>query len=57
MKGILITQILITVTLLSCWITNIVQFVDCDFDPIGKMEIIKGIGTFIPPASIVTVWF
>jgi hypothetical protein len=57
MKNLVIGHFVFFIFIAICWVTNIVQFVNCDFEPIGKMEIIKGIGTFIPPASLITVWF
>lgn len=57
MKNLLGGYLVVIIFIATCWITNIVQFFNCDFDPIGKMEILKGIGTFIPPASLITVWF
>ena len=38
------------------WVYNIIQFFGCDFDPIGKEEILKGLGMFIPPLSMITAW-
>ena len=40
-----------------CWIINIIQFFSLDFDPIGKTEVIKAIGVFIPPLAGITVYF
>lgn len=40
-----------------CWIVNLVQFIQCDFEPSYKDEIIKGIGVLCPPIAGVTVWF
>lgn len=41
----------------TCWAMNLISFLKCDFSPIGKEEIIHGIGVFFPPASMVIVWF
>ncbi len=39
------------------WIINIVYLVRCDFDPIGKDEIIRGIGVFVAPLGVILGWF
>lgn len=41
---------------LSVWVLNLIKFCQCDFDAPWKSEIIHGIGVFLPPTSIVTVW-
>lgn len=38
------------------WIVNLVTFIGCDFDPVGKEEILKGIGIFILPLAWFTAW-
>jgi hypothetical protein len=38
------------------WVYNIIQFFGCDFDPIGKEEVLKGLGMFIAPLSMITAW-
>lgn len=38
------------------WIWNLVKLIQCDFDPIGKEEILHLVGLF-PPICWVTVWF
>ena len=38
-------------------VINIIQFFSLDFDPIGKTEVIKAIGVFIPPLAGITVYF
>lgn len=40
-----------------CWIVNLVQFIQCDFEPSYKDEIIKGIGVLGAPLAGLTVWF
>lgn len=40
-----------------CWIVNLVKFIGCDFDSPWKEELIHAVGIFIPPASVITVWF
>ena len=39
------------------WVSNLLQFIDCDFNAPYKEEIIHGIGVFVPAASFFTVWF
>lgn len=41
----------------GCWCTNLVIFLNSDFDPIDKNEIVHGIGVFAPPLSVFTVWY
>lgn len=50
--------VFIWVALMSCWIGNVVQLIRCDWDTKGswKGEIIHGVGFFVPPAAVVTVW-
>lgn len=48
---------LIVLYFVICWILNIIQFIQCDFEPSYKEEIIKGIAIFIAPLSGITVWF
>lgn len=40
----------------ATWILNLVKLVRCDFEPIGKEEILHLVG-LIPPIHWVTVWF
>lgn len=35
------------------WIKCLIKLIQCDFDPIGKAEIIYGIGTFTPFGAII----
>jgi len=56
MRGIFIAYISFIVLLVGSWVVNLKQFLSCDFDPVNKQEIVKGIGVFIPPAAIITVW-
>lgn len=43
--------------ILICWIVNLVQLFNLDFEPSYKDEIIHGLGVFIVPLSGITVWF
>ena len=38
------------------WVKCLVKFVKCDFDPIGKAELIYGIGTFTGAGGVIG-WF
>ena len=39
------------------YVLNIVRFVQCDFETGYKCEVIHAVGVFVPPASLITVWF
>ena len=39
------------------WVWNVVKFASCDFESNFKCEVVHGAGVFVPPLSIVTVWF
>ena len=39
------------------WVINLIHFLNCDFAPVGKEEIIKGLGVFFWTLSGITVWF
>ena len=41
----------------ACWITNLVKFINCDFETPYKSEVIHAVGVFVPPACVVTVWY
>lgn len=41
---------------LITWIHNIIMLLYCDFDPIGKEEIIRILGIFIPFINWITYW-
>jgi hypothetical protein len=47
---------LVWICIFVFWIINLIQFCNCDFEAPFKKEIVKGVGIFIPPTSIVTVW-
>lgn len=56
MKNLFVMYFIIIVYTIISWVANLIQFFGCDFDPIGKEEILKGIGMFIPPVSWFTCW-
>ena len=43
----------------GCWFTNVYKLFYCDFDSnkSWKGEIVHAVGVFVPPLSLVTVWF
>ena len=49
--------ILVIVFGICGWGWNAVKLASCDFESNYKCEAIHGAGLFIPPLSIVTVWF
>ncbi len=57
MKNLLGGYLIFVVFAIGCWIVNLIQFFNCDFNPVGKEEILHGIGIFIPPFSVISVWF
>lgn len=42
--GVAIFNIIIAIFLTTCWIINLIQFCNCDFEAPYKKETIKGIG-------------
>lgn len=48
-------QLAIIVLVGTGWFMDIVKLTKCDFDPIGKAEIIYAVG-LIPPIGMVTGW-
>ena len=52
-----IAGIIILALLLTPWVWNAVKFANCDFEANFKCEAIHAIGVFVPPASLITVWF
>lgn len=39
------------------WVWNFVKLFQCDFNPIGKEEILHLVGVVAAPLSMITVWF
>ena len=50
------TYLLFVTFILVSWVVNITKFASCDFDPIGKAEILHAVGVFVPPVALVTAW-
>ena len=49
--------VFIFVVVLGCgWVVNVVKLVDCDFKPDYKCEIMRGVGVFVVPLTLVTAW-
>ena len=57
MQNLLERYLIFLVFAIGCWIINLVQFFNCDFNPVGKEEILHGVGVFVPPFSVISVWF
>ena len=52
----LLIPALLAVFFIGCWISNLVKFVKCDFSAPYKTELIHGLGVFVPPTAVITVW-
>ena len=48
---------LLVLAMIFTWSFNIYKLTQCDFTAPYKDEIVHAIGVFIPPASLITVWF
>lgn len=42
---------------IGSWVTNGIKLASCDFEPNYRCEFIHGAGLFVPPLSMITVWF
>ena len=56
MKNLLIVLLFFLYFILS-YIFNFVKFVNCDFEPSYKEEIVYAIGVFFPPLNCLTIWY
>lgn len=48
---------ILLVILFTPWLVNGYKFTQCDFESDYKCEAIHGVGVFIPPSSLLTMWF
>ena len=55
MKAILLVVIFMLPVV--AWGFNLYKLMSCDFQSPYRCEMVHGTGVFVPPASIVTVWF
>ena len=39
-----------------CWLVNFIQFINLDFEPSYRDELVKGFGVFTGLGSGITVW-
>jgi len=53
MRTIVIVYALVLVLGCIGWVKNVVHLCQCDFDPIGKAEVLYGVSTFIFPVGAV----
>ena len=53
---ILIVYVTILLIIGTGWVKCVIHFVDCDFEPNYKAEVIYGVGTFVPPVGAVIGW-
>ena len=51
MKGVL--GIVIISSMFVGYVRNVVGLVKCDFEPVGKEEIVRTVGVFIPPIGMI----
>ena len=56
MKGVVIVLVVLILAALP-WSINAYKFSRCDFEPNYKCEAIHGAGVFVPPLSLLTMWF
>lgn len=55
--GILLIKVVIGILLTIGWIMCIVKAVKCNWEPVGKAEVVYTIGIFAPPVGGVVGWF
>ncbi len=51
----MVIKMLLGLYFMICWVVNIIQLSNCDFEPSYKDEVIKLVG-LIGPVSGITVW-
>ena len=50
-KGLLV--IVFVLSIFVGYIFNVIELFKCNFEPIGKAEIVRTIGVFVPPIGVV----
>ena len=53
MKKLILIKLVFTVLFLVGWVMNIVKFTQCDFEPVNKTEIVRGVCIFVAPVGAV----
>lgn len=53
MKKLVILYFIVAVIGFGLWVRNLVKFIELDFKPSYKAEIIRGVGIVIPPVGVV----
>lgn len=53
MKKIILIKLVFVILFATGWIMNIVKFASCDFDPVNKTEIVRGVCIFVAPVGAV----
>ena len=53
MKKILLIKLVFVGLFVTGWIMNIVKFTNCDFEPVNKTEIVRGVCIFVAPVGAV----
>jgi hypothetical protein len=56
MKNLSLLPLILPVYFLICWIVNFIQFINLDFEPSYRDELVKGLGVFTGIGSGITVW-
>lgn len=55
MKKLFIIWVLIFIFVIIGWVKNISKLIDCNFEPVGKAEIVRCIG-ILPPVGAIVGW-
>lgn len=45
------------ILVMAGWVWNALKLFSCDFESSYKCEVVHAVGVFVPPFSLVTVWF
>ena len=51
MKKIAVVYLFIVLFLGIGWVTNLVKFAKCNFEPSYKAEVLRCVGVFVPPVG------